>query len=59
VALQVYGRYSKVKKYAKIFRKWVIKEKLREADVRLATWLNAIWDFVKEHSVGLPLGLHR
>ena len=48
---QVYGRYSKVKKYAKVFRKWAIKEKLTNAEARLVTWLNSIWEFVRDHSV--------
>lgn len=48
---QVYGRYSKVKKYAKVFRKWAIKEKLANAEARLVTWLNSIWEFVRDHSV--------
>lgn len=49
--MQVYGNYSKVKKYAKLFRKWYIKDKLGDCEARLVTWLNHIWNFVKENSV--------
>lgn len=51
---QVYGRYSKMKKYAKLFRKWAIKEKMSNAEARLVTWLNSIWEFVRDHSVRIP-----
>eukprot|EP00892_Ulva_mutabilis_P012726 jgi/Ulvmu1/9826/UM056_0067.1 len=48
--ISVYGNYSKVKKYAKLFRKWYIKDKLGDCEARLVTWLNHIWNFVKENS---------
>ena len=40
-----------MKKYAKVFRKWAIKDKLTNAEARLVTWLNTIWEFVRDHSV--------
>lgn len=61
--VQVYGNYSKVKKYAKLFRKWYIKDKLGDCEARLVTWLNHIWNFVKENSVrnfptSVPSAIH-
>jgi hypothetical protein len=49
--VQVYGRYSRMKKYAKMLIRKAIKEKLGRAATGLAMWLKAIWDFVKEYSV--------
>jgi murein endopeptidase len=43
-----------MKKYAKVFRKWAIKEKLANAEARLVTWLNAVWEF-RDHSVRLHI----
>jgi hypothetical protein len=44
-----------MKKYAKVFRKWAIKEKLTNAETRLVTWLNSIWEFVSDLSVRIRI----
>lgn len=51
--VQVYGGYSKAKKYIKYLVKWQIKQKLVASQQRLCFWLETIWTFVKEHTVRL------
>jgi hypothetical protein len=48
---QVYGMYSRVKKYLKILVKWQIKQKFFKARKGLCRWLDTIWGFVKDHAV--------